>query len=80
MTIDVLTTFLGWCLVFNISILLLFLLMATVFKNGLARINAKLFGVTEQHAKDMMFRLFYQYRMLFAIFNAIPWIVLYFFM
>ncbi len=70
MSIDVLTTFLGWCLVFNICILLLFLLIATVFKDGLARINAKLFGVSEQDTKDTMFSLFYQYRLLFAFFNV----------
>ncbi len=76
MSVDVLTRFLGWCLVFNIGALLIFLFVATVFKERLARMNAKLFGVSEQKAKEMMFRLFYKYRILFAFFNLIPWLVL----
>ena len=79
MTVDVLTSFLGWCLVLNFGLLLLFLFVATVFKDGLARINAKMFGVSESDARDMMFRSFYTYRVLFGFFNVIPWLVLHFF-
>ena len=78
MSVDLLTTFLGWCLVLNFCLLLLFLFVATVFRDLLARINAKMFGVSESDARDMMFRSFYLYRVLFGFFNVIPWIVLYF--
>ena len=78
MSIGSLTTFLGWCLVFNIVLILLFLFGATVFKEFFARVNTKLFGVSEDGAKEMMMRLFYQYRLLVAFFNLIPWLVLHF--
>ncbi len=78
MSIETLTSFLGWCVLFNIVALLLLLLVLAAFKGGLARINARLFGVSEEDARRVMMRLFYQYRILFAFFNLIPWLVLYF--
>ena len=78
MSVESLTTFLGWCLVFNISAILIFLVKVTVFKDGIARLSAKLFGVSEQTSKDTMFRLFVQFRFQVFFFNVVPWAVLYF--
>ncbi len=76
MSVEVLTRFLGWALVYNIGLLLIFFSMATLFKAPIARLNAKMFGVSEKQARNMMFRLFYQYRIMFAFFIVIPWLIL----
>jgi len=76
MSAEALTRFMGWALVFNIGLLLIFFTVATVFKGPIARLNAKMFGVSEKQARNMMFRLFYQYRILFAFFVVIPWLIL----
>jgi len=78
MTLDELTRFLGWCLVYNIGIIAFFFGGITLFKNAASRVNAKLFGVSEETAQNTLFKLFYQYRLLVAFFNLVPWLVLYF--
>lgn len=76
MSVEMLTSFLGWCLVFNIGAILIFLVKITVFRNGIARLCAKYFGISEQTAKDSLFHLFLQFRLMVFFFNAVPWAVL----
>ena len=71
-----LTTFFGWCLVLNVSVLILMLGMMSIFKEGLSKLNSKIFGVDTEEAKIVFFRLFYQFRMLVFFFNLVPYVVL----
>jgi len=75
-SIETLTTFIGWCTVINIGFILLAMLVLSVFREGLAALNAKLFGVTKEEAKVTLFRVFHQYRFAFIFLNLVPYIVL----
>ena len=75
-SIETLTTFIGWCTVINIGFIFLALLVLSVFREGLAAINSKLFGVPKEEAKVTLFRVYQQYRFAFIFLNLVPYIVL----
>ena len=77
-SIDTLTTFLGWCTAINIGVLLAFLLaMSVISKDGFfITLTVKIFSNTREDAMATMFRVFQQYRLLFAMFNLVPYIAL----
>ena len=75
-SIETLTTFIGWCTVINIGFILLAMLVLSVFREGLATLNSKIFGVSKEEAKATMFRVFQQYRFVVVFLNLVPYIVL----
>ena len=77
-SIETLATFFGWCVVINIGILLAFLLgMSVVNKDGFfIKLSVRIFGNTKEDTLATMFRVFQQYRLLFVVFNAVPYIAL----
>ena len=77
-SIDTLTTFLGWCAVINLGILLTFaLLMSVMNKDGfLVKFSVRIFGNTKEDTLATLFRVFQQYRLLFIVFNVVPYIAL----
>ncbi len=76
MTVESFTEIVGWCLVINISALVLFFALWSVFKEGLARFISRLFGVSEEQVKTTMFQIFFQWRLLFFFFNVVPYVAL----
>ena len=75
-SIETLATFFGWCTAINFGIILLVLLLFGVFHEGLAGLQAKMFGISKEEAKATFFRVFHQYRLLFAVLNVVPYITL----
>lgn len=77
-SLETLTTFFGWCVVINIGILVAFLLgMSIISKDGFfITLTVKIFGNTKEDTMATMFRVFQQYRLLFAVFNLVPYIAL----
>ena len=75
-SIETFATFIGWCTVINIGFILLAMLVLSVFRERLATLNSKLFGVTKEEAKVTLFRVYYQYRFAFIFLNLVPYIVL----
>ena len=77
-SLETLATFFGWCTVINLGILLAFMLvMSVVNKDGfLVKSSMKIFGNTKEDTCATMFRVFQQYRLLFVVFNVVPYIAL----
>jgi len=75
-SIETLATFLGWCTVINIGILLFHLLIGGLFHEGVGEFKATIFGVTKEQAKATFFRVHEQYRLLVAVLNLVPYIAL----
>ena len=75
-SIDTLTTFLGWCVVLNIAVMLVAVLLMSVAREAVGKINAKLFGVTHEEAKITLFRVLQQYRVAVAVLNVVPYVAL----
>ncbi len=75
-SIETLATFFGWCAVINIGIILFGALKLSLFHEWVAKLNAKIFGITKEEAKRGVFHVFQQYRLAFVVLNAVPYIVL----
>lgn len=75
-SIETLTTFFGWCTVINLGIILMVVLFSSVAHEGVAKINAKIFGVTKEEANVTWFRVFQQYRLAFVVLNVVPYMAL----
>lgn len=73
-----LTTFLGWCTVINIGIILVFFLtMSIVSKDGFfIRLSMRVFGNSKEETLATLFSVFMHYRLLFAMFNLVPYVAL----
>ena len=75
-SIETLATFLGWCTVINVGVILLGALFFGVLHEGIGEISARIFGITREEAKTTFFRVFHQYRVAVAVLNAVPYIAL----
>ena len=75
-SIESLATFFGWCTVINVGLIFFIMLLWNFFHEGIARIHAKIFGVTAEEAKVTFFRVFQQYRLALAVLNLVPYVVL----
>lgn len=73
---ETLTTFLGWCTVINIGIILLATLMLNVFREIAGNLNARIFGVTPDEANVTLFRLIQHYRLAILVLNFVPYLAL----
>ena len=74
LTMDNLTTFLGWCTAINAGILLLVLVFFTIYYEWVGKLSARLFGIANDEAKAALFHIFQQYQQAFAILNAVPFL------
>ena len=76
MTIDLLVTFLGWCTVLNIAVLLVLLVALTSMHDWISELTSKMFGIRPEEVRIALFRFFMQYRLIVATFNLIPYVAL----
>jgi hypothetical protein len=76
MTIDALTTFLGWSTVLNMSMLIVASLSLVLFRSSVSTIHGKLFGLSENDLANAYFSYLAQYKIAIFIFNLIPYIAL----
>ena len=75
-SIETMTTFFGWCAGINFAFLLLGAAFFGAAHEWAGRINAKIFGVTNEEAKATLFRVFQQYRLAFVALNVVPYVAL----
>jgi len=75
-SIQTLATFFGWCTVINIVIIIIVFLFFNFFHEFFGRIISKMFGVSEQAAKETLLRVLMQYRVAFVVFSLVPYIAL----
>lgn len=76
MTIETLATFLGWCSVINIGLLLFGGLLWVLLKDGLSEFVGKFFGVTEDEVKLTFFHVLMHYRTAILFLNLVPYVAL----
>ena len=75
-SLETLATFFGWCAVINFGVILLAVLLWGVAHDPIARLNAKIFGVSQEEANATFFRVLQQYRLAFAVLNVVPYFAL----
>lgn len=76
MTIDALTTFLGWCTVINIGVLVFTTIILTIMRGPVSGIHSKLFGLDPSALPAAYFQYLGNYKIAIFIFNAVPYIAL----
>ena len=76
MNIETLATFLGWCTVINIGLLMFAGLFWILAKDGLSKLAATMFGVTHEEVKATFLGVLMQYRAAIIILNLVPYFAL----
>ena len=74
--IDTLTTFLGWCSVINISVLVLTTIILVMMRGPISGIHSKLFGVSQANLPSTYFQYLGNYKIAIFIFNVVPYLAL----
>lgn len=76
MTIESLTTFLGWCSVINITILLFSTLMLIIMRDLAVKIHSGLFRVDPEALPMTYLQYLGNYKIVIMVLNIVPYIVL----
>lgn len=76
MTVEILTTFFGWCTLINIGILIFSTVMLLIFKKPIANIHAKMFGVNPELLPPIYMKYLAAYKILIITFNIVPYVTL----
>ena len=75
-TIETFTTFLGWCSVINIGILLFTTLLLLPMNEWVANIHGRLFGIKRTDVQLSYFNYLANYKIVVLVFNLAPYIAL----
>lgn len=76
MSIDMLTMFLGWCLVINLGIFLLSSVILMVARGAVEKIHSRLFGVNESELPLLYFQYLGHYKVAIFMLNLAPYVAL----
>ena len=76
MTTDVLVTFLGWCSVINIVILMLSSVLLILLKEPVSRIHSKMFALEQKLVLQAYFQYLANYKIAILVLNIIPYFAL----
>ncbi len=74
--INTLTTFLGWCSVINIAVLMVSVIVLMVMSKPVANIHSKLFGINSSSLPPIYMQYIGHYKIMIIIFNLVPYIAL----
>lgn len=75
-TIDTLTTFLGWCSVINIAIFLFTASILMTLRESISKIHSKLFGLNSVNLPLTYFQYLGNYKIAIFMFNVAPYIAM----
>jgi hypothetical protein len=75
-TLETLTTFFGWCSIINIAILLFTTFLLVGFKDIIATIHSKMFGLHQQGLPLIYFTYLGNYKIAIFIFSLVPYLAL----
>ena len=76
MLISPLTSFLGWCTIINLAILIITSLSLILFKKQVVDIHSNLLTVEKAALPNEYFRYLANYKVLIFVFNLVPYIAL----
>ena len=75
-TMEQLTEFLGWSTVINFGLLMVTSIMLMLVRKPVARIHAKMFGLTEADCALEYFRYLASYKIAVIVLSLVPYISL----
>ena len=74
--LETLATFLGWCTVLNIVVVILMHIVIGILRDFIGEVAEGIFGVTQEQTNVTLLRVVAQYRIAIAMFNLVPYIAL----
>ncbi len=74
--LQTLTTFLGWCSVINVVLLLVATAALVLMKDWIAGIHSKMLGIDRSELPPMYFQYLGNYKALILILNIVPYVTL----
>ena len=75
-SIDTLTTFLGWCTVLNIGMLSFTVFLVTVLKEPMIKAHVKIFGINRENLQLTYFKYLGHFKIAIYMLNLMPYIAL----
>jgi hypothetical protein len=78
MDLMTLREFFGWMTLINLVLYFWAVFMTVCCRNLVVGISSKLFGVSEEAGKGMIYGYLGGYKLLFITFNLVPWLALVF--
>ena len=76
LTLDTLTSLLGWSTLINMGFLMFATLALVLFKNSITILHGSLFGLDPGDLKRAYFQYLAQYKIVIIVFNLVPYLVL----
>lgn len=76
MTIDQLTSFLGWCTVINFALLIFATLSLKLARKWIVGIHGPMFGLGESELSVIYFKYLAYYKIAIFVFNLSPYLAL----
>ena len=76
MTIETITTFLGWCSIINIGLLLFSTIMMIVVRDFAIKLHSRLFGVNPAELPIIYLQYLGNYKIAIIILNIVPYLAL----
>ena len=74
--IELWTAFFGWCLVISIGVYVITVTAYWLMRGFAMRMNARAFGITEQHVAEVTFRYVAAYKLAMTVLFFTPWLAL----
>ena len=75
-SLETLTTFLGWCTVINIGVLLVASIFVTLMRGPVAKMHSKMYGLDDAELSRQYFQYLAQYKIAIYILNLVPYVAL----
>ncbi len=76
MTLETLTTFIGWCLVVNLAFYIVTAAALITFKGLVGTVSSRFFGVDHQTAMTESFAFLGRHKLLVIVFFLAPYVAL----
>ena len=76
MTLETLTTFLGWCTLLNMGVLAFTAIVLGVMRGPISRLHGQLSGLSEADLSRAYFQYQAQYKIVVLAFNFVPYMAL----
>ena len=76
MSIETMTTFLGWCSLINFALLMMATIQLIIAQNAISAFHARLFGLEDRDLKLLYIQFLAVYKLLIFVFNVVPYFAL----
>lgn len=73
---ELIQTFLGWCSVINIGILIFSAIFVILLRDQVSTLHAKIFNLNKEDVFRAYFQYLAQYKILIIVFNIVPYFAL----